>query len=131
MKTSLVLPRSKRTLLFGDVLCLLTILALAVLIRLPGSSRGESFIVELSRNGELLQRWEYSAELPPSVAVWEDKTIEFSSQGVRFSDSACPDRSCVHTGWLSRDGELSVCIPSGLVLTLHCAAQGSTDATAR
>ena len=31
---------------------------------------------------------------------------------VRFVDSPCPNKLCVHTGWLSQGGEVAVCLPN-------------------
>lgn len=31
---------------------------------------------------------------------------------VRFVDSPCPNRQCVHTGWLSEGGDVAACLPN-------------------
>ena len=31
---------------------------------------------------------------------------------VRFVDSPCPNKQCVHTGWLNQGGEVAVCLPN-------------------
>jgi len=31
---------------------------------------------------------------------------------VRFIDSPCPNKLCVHTGWLSQGGENATCLPN-------------------
>jgi hypothetical protein len=35
---------------------------------------------------------------------------------VRFIDSPCPGRICVHSGWLARTGEVAACLPNGVVV---------------
>ncbi len=35
---------------------------------------------------------------------------------VRFVDSPCPGRICVHSGWLARTGEVAACLPNGVVV---------------
>lgn len=35
---------------------------------------------------------------------------------VRFVDSPCPGRICVHSGWLARTGEVAACLPNGIVV---------------
>jgi len=35
---------------------------------------------------------------------------------VRFIDSPCPGRICVHSGWLARTGEVAACLPNGIVV---------------
>lgn len=34
---------------------------------------------------------------------------------VRFLDSPCVGRYCVHAGWLSRGGDVAACLPNGVV----------------
>lgn len=31
---------------------------------------------------------------------------------IRFIDSPCPNKLCVHTGWLSQGGESATCLPN-------------------
>ncbi|MBR7141989.1 MAG: NusG domain II-containing protein [Clostridia bacterium] len=131
MKSGENFPHLRRKSLLGDVLCAAAVLAVALCFWLPRNGRGDLLTAELTCNGQVLQQWHFSRLDPPETVVWEDKTIEFSAKGVRFSSSQCPDLSCVHTGWLSRNGDVSVCIPYGVVLTLHSAEESSTDATAR
>ena len=35
---------------------------------------------------------------------------------VRFVDSPCNARYCVHAGWLSRTGQVAACLPNGVVV---------------
>ena len=38
--------------------------------------------------------------------------IQVREGQVRFVDSACPNKQCVHTGWLKQSGEVAVCLPN-------------------
>lgn len=42
--------------------------------------------------------------------------IELRDGEVRFTDSPCVGRLCVHAGWLSRSGQVAACLPNGVVL---------------
>lgn len=37
---------------------------------------------------------------------------------VRFIDSPCPNKICVHTGWLSQGGENATCLPNRVSLQI-------------
>lgn len=37
---------------------------------------------------------------------------------IRFADADCPDRVCVHTGWISRSGQIAACVPGRLILKI-------------
>lgn len=43
-------------------------------------------------------------------------TIMVDGGRVRFMDSPCPGRYCVHSGWLSFSGEVAACLPNGVVV---------------
>lgn len=38
---------------------------------------------------------------------------------VRFVDSPCHARYCVHAGWLSRGGQVAACLPNGVVVEVE------------
>jgi hypothetical protein len=42
--------------------------------------------------------------------------LEVRDGRVRFVDSPCVGRLCVHAGWLSRSGQVAACLPNGIVL---------------
>ena len=37
---------------------------------------------------------------------------------IRFDSSGCPDKLCVHTGWLSRSGQSAACLPAGIAVRI-------------
>jgi len=43
-------------------------------------------------------------------------TVMVDGGRVRFLDSPCPGRYCVHSGWLHRSGEVAACLPNGIVV---------------
>lgn len=44
--------------------------------------------------------------------------IEIRDQGVRVTSSACPDKLCVHWGRINKPGEMLVCLPNRVVVTI-------------
>lgn len=64
------------------------------------------------------------------VAIGEDATLEINGRlgisrielrdgRVRFVDSPCVGRLCVHAGWLSRSGHVAACLPNGVVVEVR------------
>jgi hypothetical protein len=47
-----------------------------------------------------------------------DSHVEVRDGRVRFVDSPCVGRYCVHAGWLSRSGQVAACLPNGIVIEL-------------
>ena len=44
--------------------------------------------------------------------------IEVDGKSVWFAQSNCPDKICVHTGRLTRAGQMAVCLPTRVVVRL-------------
>ena len=47
-----------------------------------------------------------------------DTHISISQGKVRFKQSPCNNQYCVHQGWLSRAGQVAICIPNQISLQL-------------
>jgi len=44
--------------------------------------------------------------------------IQVRDGQVRFVDSPCPNKICVHTGWLNQGGEVAICLPNKVSLQI-------------
>ena len=53
--------------------------------------------------------------------------IEAADGRIRFYSSGCPDQICVHSGWLSREGQSAACIPAGVALKITRGSGGDVD----
>ena len=45
-----------------------------------------------------------------------ESRLEVRDGRVRFVDSPCVGRLCVHAGWLARSGQVAACLPNGVVV---------------
>ncbi len=59
-------------------------------------------------------------------------TVEIKDGRIRICDAGCPDKVCVHTGWLTADIPI-VCLPNKLVIEFAdgTSADDAPDAVAR
>lgn len=110
-----------RELRWGDWVILVALLGVVALTSIPrpASQPGGSLaIVHLPDGSEcslsLAQDGDYSFEglRGPSVLRVEDGTI-------RFVDSACPNQLCVQWGEIHREGEIRVCLPNQVWVTIQ------------
>lgn len=56
--------------------------------------------------------------------------IHFQGGEVRFTRSDCPDQVCVHTGNISRTGEIAACVPANALIRILGGSEdddGGTD----
>lgn len=44
--------------------------------------------------------------------------IEIRDQKVRVISSTCPDKLCIHSGWIDRPGQMLVCLPNRVVVKI-------------
>ncbi|MGD8407218.1 MAG: NusG domain II-containing protein [Thiohalophilus sp.] len=51
-----------------------------------------------------------------------DSIIQVADGRVRFQDSPCQSKFCVHAGWLHQSGEVIACLPNGI----HIEVEGSS-----
>ncbi len=47
-----------------------------------------------------------------------DSHISIDNGKVRFKQSPCRNQYCVHQGWLSRQGQVAICLPNQISLQL-------------
>lgn len=46
-------------------------------------------------------------------------TIELQKGKIRFCDANCHDKICVKSGWLSKSGDIAVCLPHRLSIKIE------------
>ena len=56
-----------------------------------------------------------SLDIPGRAGV---SHLEIRDGRVRFTDSPCRNKVCVHSGWLSHTGDTTACLPNGVSISL-------------
>ena len=56
--------------------------------------------------------------------------VEIGSLGIRMRTSPCRFQRCVHRGWIRRQGDMIVCIPNRIVMTIQ-GKRAAVDAVGR
>ena len=122
---------------YGDFI----ILALVALLAggafwLGAASRaaGGDAVAEVWQNGKLT-RIVRIHELKSPVEFELDgayrNRIEAEPGRIRFEYADCPDRVCVHTGWISRPGQTTACVPNRALIKIVGSAQQDEDVVIR
>ncbi|MGD8514095.1 MAG: NusG domain II-containing protein [Granulosicoccaceae bacterium] len=50
-------------------------------------------------------------------------TLQVRDGRIRFLDSPCNQRLCIHRGWLAHSGDATACLPNGVSVVLHGVAR--------
>jgi hypothetical protein len=77
--------------------------------------QGEMALVSVNRQPafELMLDQDKTVDIQGRIGT---STIMVDGGRVRFLDSPCPGRYCVHSGWLQQSGEVAACLPNGIVV---------------
>ncbi|MCM1064600.1 MAG: NusG domain II-containing protein [Eubacterium sp.] len=115
------------------MLCLVIGISLAVIF-FP-ASRGTNYVAEIYQDGELLT----SIPLDGMDAPWRftvtgengcTNEIEVRSDSIGIVSADCPDKLCVHQGFISNASLPVICLPNRLVIRLRDADSESIDTIA-
>jgi hypothetical protein len=119
---------------WADSLLVAGVLALAIFLLAQDMSRSggrHDGILSVRVNGNEVMRLGLSEDRELEVRGWQGESVlEIRDGRVRMVESACPDKLCVRTGWISRPGESIVCLPNRVVLEIM-ASGGGPDAVNR
>ncbi|MFI3214801.1 MAG: NusG domain II-containing protein [Eubacteriales bacterium] len=115
------MKNKKLHLLKGDILIIVMIIVLAIVIfvgMLPKTYSENTLEVYL--DGELIHEIELSEEQTMTIDIDSvvHNTIEINGIHVRIIDSTCYDHVCENTGYISKAGEVIVCMPNKLMLKI-------------
>lgn len=112
-----------RTFRPGDFVIFLLVVILAAAVAVPFFLKpSDALYVEVRRNNELVKRLKLTDGYHETFTVQGENgvhnTVEIDGKRVRMAESNCQDQVCVRTGWLTRAGQASVCLPSRVVVKL-------------
>lgn len=110
----------------GDVI--LVVLALAGiaagfgLIRL-GAGTGDGAMTAVIKQGDrVIKTIDLNeVEAPEKLVITGDytETVLIEKGRIRFLEADCPDQVCVKTGWLSKNGDMAVCLPNRAMIKIE------------
>lgn len=119
---------------WGDFVICAVVLALAGLITLPFLFQpSDSLTCEIKQGDTVVKTIRLADGYQDTITLTAGEitnVIEVDGKSVRFASSNCPDQVCVHTGTLTRAGQMAVCLPTRVVVRL-IGEDTTVDAVAR
>ena len=101
---------------------LLAAVAVSAVFLLLGKEKVPSPTARITRDGVLLEEIDLGRVDQPYSLVLEDEsgsnTVLVESGRIRVSEADCPDRICVHQGWISDSTVPIVCLPHRLMIEI-------------
>ncbi|MDR0293125.1 MAG: NusG domain II-containing protein [Oscillospiraceae bacterium] len=102
---------SKRDLL---AMAALLLAALLLLFLRPAKEDGARF--EVLAGGQVILSGSLKPDREFVLSGYPGVTLSIRDQRIAFTRSDCPDKTCVRTGYISGPGQVSACLPNGLVV---------------
>ncbi len=114
----------------GDFLLLLATVFVAVILFLWTwsanwirriSPKGNQLVAKVERAGKTIAEIDLNSIADTQYIRFDEGiklTIEVKAGRIRFLDSECPDQICVNTVWLTRKGDVAVCLPAKTVVSI-------------
>ncbi|PKM90846.1 MAG: hypothetical protein CVU87_00900 [Firmicutes bacterium HGW-Firmicutes-12] len=107
----------------GDCVIIAIVLTAALFIPLLyTNATTEEMTAVVVQDNRVIQRINLaSINEPVTIQIIDDfhNVIVAENGRARFKESDCPDTVCVHTGWLTRPGEIAVCLPNKTFIKLE------------
>ena len=111
------------------VILLIAIAGLTITILLASQNVGNN--VQVSIKGEKAEyvfplEKDRQLDIPGPLGLTR---VEIKNNAVRFIDSPCRDKICVHMGWLRSGGQWAACLPNKVFMVIVAKDSGGIDAT--
>lgn len=109
----------------GDKILICVVLLLSFLLlaafQISGFAAEKTYAV-IEVNGKLFQKislGENGSNFKMTIPTGNHKGIvEADKDKIRIIYSDCPDQDCVRQGWISRPGQIIVCLPNKIVIKI-------------
>ena len=94
--------------------CALIIFSIKSLWNLP---KGE--YLEIYKKNEILATYSLNQKITKKINGIKGVTeIMIDNGRVRFSESPCPKKYCIHQGWINKANQMIVCIPNQISISI-------------
>ncbi len=98
------------------ILAVALVLGVLLIIFMGGGKRGA--YAEILRDNTVIKRVDLSKDNTFSLEEYPQVFFKVENGAVAFVKSDCPDKICVHTGFIKNKGQSAVCLPNRLTLRI-------------
>ncbi|MBW9156654.1 MULTISPECIES: NusG domain II-containing protein [Clostridium] len=117
----------------GIVLLFIVVIAVGVVSIYKTSIKGSENIAVIKREGKVIKTIDLSKIVKPEDFTFKTanghfNTISVKHNSISIKDADCPHKECVKSGWISKPGEMIVCLPFKLIININGQSNNSIDA---
>ena len=115
------------------ILLIIVVVATGVASIYKMSIKGSENIAVIKREGKVLKTIDLNKVVEPQeftlkTAKGNYNTILVKHNSISIKDADCPHKECVKSGWISKPGEMIVCLPYKLLININGQANNDIDA---
>ena len=108
----------------NDILLIgiIIVISLAALLFINILGKSDNITAVVIQNNKVIERIDLSTvKEPGTITVSGDyhNIIKVEKDRIRFEKSDCPEQICVHTGWLTKYGDIAVCMPNKTIIDIE------------
>ncbi|NLO21148.1 MAG: NusG domain II-containing protein [Syntrophomonadaceae bacterium] len=108
----------------NDILLIgiIIVISLAALLFINILGKSDNITAVVIQNNKVIERIDLSTvKEPRTITVSGDyhNIIKVEKDRIRFEKSDCPEQICVHTGWLTKYGDIAVCMPNKTIIDIE------------
>lgn len=103
------------------VISVFLLAALAIWIVMSIANKDKTAVAEIYYQSELVKSIDLSKATNQTFSIPQNSHVIFhvyDDGSIRFEESDCPDKVCIHAGKLHTVGQTSACIPNGIILKI-------------
>ena len=109
-----------------DLFAIAALLLAALLLHVWRDSGAEGARYEILAGGQVLYSGHLDRSADEEWSVFPNVTVALRGGLVGITQSDCPDKTCVRTGFIGVPGQITACLPNGLLIRI--AGDGGVDA---
>ena len=105
---------------WGDAVIIAVVLVLAAVLSaaFAAGTQGDRLYAEVWQDNQLVERVALNDGTDRTIDLGGHNVIVLSGKSARMASADCRDQVCVHTGTLTRAGQVAVCLPNRVVLKI-------------
>lgn len=87
-------------------------------------------VAEIYFDGEIIDTVNLTEKEEKKIVTGENDSVVICAEGgkIRFEDSSCPDKICVQSGELEKNGDFASCLPEKVVIKVASEKKNEIDA---
>lgn len=114
--------RKYSTLIIVGIVIIVAVLGFAGLKFSQNFNKSNHMVAIIKHADKVIERINLDSVIEPrNIVVSKNyhNNIRVEKGRIKFEEANCPDKICVHTGWLTNNGDLAVCMPNKVLVCIE------------